>query len=644
MLRALALIAVANLCLSSPARAGAPFQAIAYHDVRDVVVDDVDVDQYAISTRHLIDQFNWIRANGFNPISIDDLLAARAGERPLPDKAVLLTFDDGFASVYTHVFPLLRLFDYPAVVSVVTSWIEGESQPGSGDSYAQEYDFASWDQLREMHDSGLVEIASHSHNLHRGVLANPQGNTEPAAVTRVYADDRYESDAEYLARVTADLTRSSELIREHIGVPPRVMTWPYGAYSQPIVDAAAELGMSVTMTLDSTPKSLARLDSISRHLIQANPEVASLSLDLLFENKPQPIRAAQVDLDYVYDPDPLQQEENLGRLLDRIKSLGISHVFLQAFADPDADGGAQALYFPNRHLPVRADLFNRVMWQLQTRAGVTVYAWLPVLSFEGTAIDPRWRVLQERHGQILTDPDSEPRLSPFSAEARRVIAEIYEDLAKAAPIGGILFHDDGRLNEFEDVSRYARAAYQEAFGETMDTAVLSGDPKRQAAWGQLKSRSIVDLTLQLMDVVREWRPQAKSVRNIFSSSLLHPDAEIWLAQDYRLFLDSYDHVALMAMPRFENAADPNGFYESLVAAMHTEPLGQAKTIFELQTVDWRTATPISSHEIRDTMRWLQSLGVRHLAYYPEDFILGHPKLRALREGISLAEYPIEVPR
>jgi biofilm PGA synthesis lipoprotein PgaB len=98
------------------------------------------------------------------------------------------------------------------------------------------------------------------------------------------------------------------------------------------------------------------------------------------------------------------------------------------------------------------------------------------------------------------------------------------------------------------------------------------------------------------------------------------------------------------MPRFENAADPNGFYESLVSAMRAQPLGQAKTIFELQTVDWRTATPISSHEIRDTMRWLQSLGVRHLAYYPEDFILGHPKLRALREGISLAEYPIEVPR
>ncbi|MGD8810126.1 MAG: poly-beta-1,6-N-acetyl-D-glucosamine N-deacetylase PgaB, partial [Gammaproteobacteria bacterium] len=472
MLRVLALIAIANLCLWSAARAGTPFQAIAYHDVRDVVVDDVDVDQYAISTRHLIDQFNWIKANGFNPISIDDLLAARAGERPLPDKAVLLTFDDGFASVYTHVFPLLRLFDYPAVVSVVTSWIEGESQPGSGDSYAQAYDFASWDQLREMHDSGLVEIASHSHNLHRGVLANPQGNTEPAAVTRFYADDRYESDAEYLARVTADLARSSELIREHIGVPPRVMTWPYGAYNQPIIEAAAELGMSVTMTLDSTPKSLARLDSISRHLIQANPEVASLSLDLLFENKPQPIRAAQVDLDYVYDPDPRQQEENLGRLLDRIKSLGISHVFLQAFADPDADGGAQALYFPNRHLPVRADLFNRVMWQLQTRAGVTVYAWLPILSFEGTSIDPGWRVLQERHGQVLTDPDSEPRLSPFSAEARRVIAEIYEDLAKAAPIGGILFHDDGRLNEFEDVSRYARAAYREAFGETMDIAAL----------------------------------------------------------------------------------------------------------------------------------------------------------------------------
>ena len=83
-----------------------------------------------------------------------------------------------------------------------------------------------------------------------------------------------------------------------------------------------------------------------------------------------------------FDPDPARTERNLGLLLDRIQALEISHVFLQAFADPDGDGAADAVYFPNRHLPMRADLFNRAAWQLKTRSNVKVYAWMPILGLQ----------------------------------------------------------------------------------------------------------------------------------------------------------------------------------------------------------------------------------------------------------------------
>ncbi len=631
------------MCLTAQAGAVPEFQVIAYHDVRDYVREQVDPDQYAISTRHLIDQFTWLRNNGFTPVSVDDLVAAQRGDYELPEKAVLLTFDDGLRSVYTHVYPLLRLFEYPAVVSVVTSWISGDSRPSDG-AYADDSEFVTWEELREMHESGLIEIATHSHNLHQGVLANPQGNTQPAAISRTWLENRYETTEEYFARVRADIEQSVALIEEHVGAPPRIMTWPYGAYNAPLVELADELGMPITFTLDSKPKTVDELHVVSRHLVTGNPEVVSLGFDLLYEEKPGPIRAAQVDLDYVYDPDPEQQERNLGRLLDRIKALAISHVFLQAFADPDADGGAQALYFPNRHLPMRADLFNRVMWQLRTRSGVRVYAWLPIMSFEGAGIDPGLRVLQSRYGQLYADPASEPRLSPFSKEATQIIAEIYEDLAINAPVDGILFHDDGRLNEFEDASIHAQRAYEEAFGTQLSVAALAADPGRQQDWARLKTQAVIDLTDRLSAIVSRWRPGALSARNIFATNLLYEDSEVWLAQDYELFLESYDHVALMAMPHFENAADTELFYDSLLTAVTEQPHGLRKTIFELQTVDWRTSSNIPATELRDTMRWLQSRGVRHLAYYPDDFILGHPELRPLREGMSLAQYPIEVPQ
>jgi biofilm PGA synthesis lipoprotein PgaB len=155
---------------------------------------------------------------------------------------------------------------------------------------------------------------------------------------------------------------------------------------------------------------------------------------------------------------------------------------------------------------------------------------------------------------------------------------------------------------------------------------------------------MLDLTDRLMNVVDRWRPGSMSARNLFSGSLLYPDAELWLAQDFELFLQRYDYVALMAMPYFENADNAKRFYEGLVTAVGSHPQGRIKTIFELQTVDWRTNTPIASTELRATMRWLQANGVRHLAYYPDDFIVGHPQLRELRQGMSLAQYPIEVPK
>jgi biofilm PGA synthesis lipoprotein PgaB len=619
------------------------FQVIAYHDVRDYVLDEIDADQYAISASKLIDHFNWLRLNGFVPISVDDLIRAQNGASELPDRAVLLTFDDGFKSVYTHVFPLLKLFNYPAVVSIVTSWTNRDTSPGSDDPYVLQHEFLSWQDIREMRESGLVEVASHSHNLHRGIRANPQGNTQPAAVARLYHDGRYETHGEFAKRIRNDLTRSAALIEEHTGRAPRVMTWPYGAYSEDTLEIARNVGMPITLTLDSDTNSLDRIGTISRHLVLANPGVRQLSVDLLHPNPPPLIRAAQVDLDYVYDPDPQQREANLGRLLDRIKALEISHVFLQAFADPDGDGGAQALYFPNRHLPMRADLFNRVAWQLKTRSNVLVYGWLPILSYEGDGIDPAARVTQLKNGELSFDAQSEPRLSVFDANARRVIEEIYEDLAVHAPIDGILFHDDGRLNEFEDANPAAVAAYRKELGRAFSVAETQSDAALSLDWARFKSRAINDFTLSLARTVKRYRPGILTVRNLFSATLTHPDGEIFLAQNFDDFLEDYDYVALMAMPYFENAPDPRRFYEQLVAAVGSREHGFDRTIFEIQTVDWRSGKPVPAAELRRTMRWLQSRGVKHLGYYPDDFIEGQPLLHELRRGMSLARFPQEAP-
>src|SRR5690606_17300420 len=134
------------------------------------------------------------------------------------------------------------------------------------------------------------------------------------------------------------------------------------------------------LTLDAGLGRVDRLMSTPRALLSGEASTENVANAIVGIQNVKHMRVAHVDLDYVYDPDPAQMERNLGALVQRIADMQISAVFLQAFADPAGDGLVRSVYFPNRLLPVRADLFGRAAWQLRTRAQVAVFAWMPVLA------------------------------------------------------------------------------------------------------------------------------------------------------------------------------------------------------------------------------------------------------------------------
>lgn len=624
MSRALVLMLALLAWACWPHAARADLLVLSYHDIRDDVAPKGDPDAYAVSTANFARHLDWLHGNGYRPVSVQAVLDARAGRGALPERAVLLTFDDGLRSAYTHAFPLLRAYGFPALVAPVTGWMdlaEGEAVPYGPRDFTRE-DFLTWAQLREMQDSGLVEIGSHSHDLHRGVTGNPFGNQMPAAVTRLWnADTGYESDADWHARIHADLATSSALIERHTGRAPRVMVWPYAAYNRAATDIAHALGMTLSFDLEgrSQQGDLGQqgereagqdsLDSLARLLMHRNPDVRDFAGELRRDLSRDGLRAIQVDLDYVHDEDPVQMARNLDALVQRIHEIRPSHVFLQAFADPDGDGAADALYFPNRHLPVRADLFSRVAWQLRTRAGVRVFAWLPVLGYE--LADP---ALQRELRIAAHDPAEIPRLDPADPRALAIVEDIYADLARHAHFDGLLFHDDAYLRD-DEVPHYG-----------------DGVPARRTA-------GLVDFTLALKASAERWRPKLVTVRNLFARPVLEPESEAWFAQRLDAFLEAYDFTALMAMPQLENAEDPERWMQALVAAVATTSGGLERALFELQTIDWRSQRPIAPDVLRSQVRALLAAGVRHLGYYPDDFISDHPPLPAAREAMSAREFP-----
>ena len=632
-----ALVLTVLLCASS-VWAG-DFLVLCYHDVADIADDP---DGMTISTDRLVQHFSWLRAEGYQAVRVDDLLAAQRGERSLPDKAVLITFDDGYVSFHQRVLPLLKAFEMPAVLALEGSWLDAppDALVRYGEQMVPRQRFLSWEQLREITASGLVEIASHGYGLHYGEVSNPQGNVKPAMVSRRYDPElgSYESDPDFLARIRRGLKTNSDLLQRNLGVRPRVMVWPFGRFNEPALNMARDLGMPIAMTLEYGKNRVEDLSRINRYLIEGDQLLDDLAFDLRRPVKERPHRAVQVDLDYVYDPDPEQQERNLGQLVDRIHRLQISTVYLQAFADPDGDGTADALYFPNRYLPMRADLFNRVAWQLITRAGVEVYAWLPILGFN--LGDESWLVQAEGRSEGSPEHGLFRRLSPFDPRAREAILNIYEDLARHAQFDGLMFHDDGVLDDYEDAHPEALRWYGMVHGLPPSIAEIRQNPAAMSRWSQAKTQALIEITEAAAARVRIWRPRLKTARNIFASPVLDPAAETWFAQSLPEFLKHYDFVCVMAMPYMEQAADPKGWMRKVVEQVRAQPEGLKKTVFILQSRDWREpARFIPSQELAATMRSLQRQGALNFGYYPDDFPVDQPRAEVIHRAFSLQTFP-----
>ena len=484
---------------------------LAYHEV--TAEKNALIPNYAVSTQQFEAHLNWLKQHGYHFISADQLLAAQKGQVALAPKSILLTFDDGYESFYQHVFPILQQQKIPAVLAVVGAWLEpkAEQQVQFGDTLVSRQNMLTWEQLKQMHDSGLVEIASHSYNLHRGILGNPQGNNEPAAITRLYSEKSkgYESDQAYVKRIQQDFKSNIQLFKKHGLNEPRIMVWPYGRYNQPIVSIARQMGMPISLSLDD-PTLNKHLPSgqLNRILVQGEMSTDQLAIEInnrqmqwTDQNRPQ--KVMHVDLDYIYDPDQQQQEKNLGLLLDRIQKMGVNTVYLQAFSDPDGNGSADLVYFPNRFIPMRADLFNRVSWQIQTRTQVRrVYAWMPMYAWELPKNNPvanQVVVTQQAKNSDHLNMGYH-RLSPFSAPAKAVIRGIYQDLAKSSAFNGLIFHDDATLSDYEDASPMALAAYQKQ-GLPQDLEHMRQDEALLQKWTALKTKTIDGFAMQLADDV-----------------------------------------------------------------------------------------------------------------------------------------------
>ncbi|QER41112.1 poly-beta-1,6-N-acetyl-D-glucosamine N-deacetylase PgaB [Acinetobacter suaedae] len=334
-----------------------------------------------------------------------------------------------------------------------------------------------------------------------------------------------------------------------------------------------------------------------------------------------------VDLDYVFDTDKVQQQRNILALISRINQIRPNTIFLQAFADPDANGSASTVYFKNRHIPTRDNIFNTVSQQIKQFTDVqAIFAWLPLIAWEPTTPNLTYveHAKNNRDGYI--------RLSPFDTNNIKIIAEIYQDFAANNPVDGILFHDDITLNDFEDTQHLALATFN-SWGFNKHYVFKPWQPQ-QILFAKHKTEYLDQLAYGVSKIVKCKQPNIKTARNSYAPITLNPESEKWFAQSLKSTFKYYDYNAIMAMPYMEQAPDHQMFYQQLVKNSKQYDPNLERTVFELQTFDWHKNIAINSLKIKADIILLKDLNAKHIGYYPEDFVQQHPNANAIKQAFD----------
>lgn len=191
---------------------------IMYHDIlpKKQVFFDVTPQEFE---QHL----QLIQKQGLTPISFDQLTIHLRTGLPLPEKPIMLTFDDGYGGHYEYVYPLLKKYGYPAVFSIYTSKVG----INSGRTHV------SWEQLREMAADPLITIASHT-------------VTHPADL-RVLSDDK----------LKMEVFESKQILESKLGIPIRYFTYPAGKYDERVAQLIQQAGYQAALTMDDSNEGFA---------------------------------------------------------------------------------------------------------------------------------------------------------------------------------------------------------------------------------------------------------------------------------------------------------------------------------------------------------------------------------------------------
>lgn len=217
---------------------------VMYHGVLD---DTSRQGQYIITPAQLEADLQTIRQSGYTTVVMADLIDYVDNGTPLPEKPIVLTFDDGYYNNVLYADPLLGRYGMKAVISPVCKWTEFYSDTPAQSDHAI-YSHVTWEEIGAMAASGRWEIQNHSYDMHYCEAGKRKGTLRRAS----------ETVEAYEAALREDLTTAQHQLTALAGVTPTTFTYPYGAMCDEALPIIKELGFRVTLTCESRVNRITR--------------------------------------------------------------------------------------------------------------------------------------------------------------------------------------------------------------------------------------------------------------------------------------------------------------------------------------------------------------------------------------------------
>jgi peptidoglycan/xylan/chitin deacetylase (PgdA/CDA1 family) len=225
---------------------------LMYHRV---LKDSSKVDTYTITPGTFRNDMIYLMERGYETVFIKDIIDYAMGGAPLPAKPVVITFDDGYYNNYIYVLPILEELGIKASIAAVGEFTD--TFTNSMDMNAN-YSHLTWGLLKELEESGHVEILNHSYYMHK------QGKRN--GVKRRKGED----EEEYRSVLTFDVMKMQEQLRVKAGITPQTFVYPYGLYTDDSEELLKEMGFKATLICEERinfitgPESLYKLGRFNR--------------------------------------------------------------------------------------------------------------------------------------------------------------------------------------------------------------------------------------------------------------------------------------------------------------------------------------------------------------------------------------------